>query len=446
MKTARMTVVLLAAVAVSVVLSVSYAADDRTIRRNNDAAERRLALVIGNSAYKSSPLKNPVNDARAIEKTLKSLGFTVWKHEDLSYQMMMKSVDDFGDELLKGGGVGLFYYAGHGIQYNGRNFLIPTDAEISRENEIQYKSVDGGLVLAKMENARNRLNIVILDACRDNPFARSFRSAAQGLAFMDAPTGTIIAYATSPGKTASDGSGSNGLYTSELIRQMKMPGQSITDMFMNVRKEVRGKSDGKQVPWESTSLEGNFYFADSGSIATEKPKPPIESSMTVKPQIQSDNKPKYALRSKPISTDEPVSVFKLDESKKPLEYIQNNFKDNGDGTITDRATGLMWEKLGSNEHLKYENATAYIDELNRKRFAGYDDWRLPTVDELKSLLTPEKMNGELYVDPLFDKTQTYCWTSDKRTGGSWIVIFKYGGVYCHGLLVVGYVRAVRSLQ
>jgi len=530
MKTARMTVVLLAAVAVSVVLSVSYAADDRTIRRNNDAAERRLALVIGNSAYKSSPLKNPVNDARAIEKTLKSLGFTVWKHEDLSYQMMMKSVDDFGDELLKGGGVGLFYYAGHGIQYNGRNFLIPTDAEISRENEIQYKSVDGGLVLAKMENARNRLNIVILDACRDNPFARSFRSAAQGLAFMDAPTGTIIAYATSPGKTASDGSGSNGLYTSELIRQMKMPGQSITDMFMNVRKEVRGKSDGKQVPWESTSLEGNFYFADGGSIATEKPQIPAEpakpeqatmnitadvsgaevwvngnrqgvlprnftisesgkyevevtapgykkyrtsknielgkeyevavhlekeqveaaSAPVVKPPVQqkpSVSGAKYRLRSEPITASnlDFKSKFGLNGSREPLEYVENDFRGNGDETITDYATGLMWQKSGS-EYMPYKDAKAYIEELNSKKFAGYSDWRLPTVDELKSLLTPKAMNGDLYIEPIFDKTQRYCWRSDQHaSGGAWRVSFGYGSVYW-SIDDNGYVRAVRSLQ
>jgi len=433
MKTAKIIIALLAAVAVSVVISVSV-----------EAAERRLALVIGNADYKNAPLKKPVNDARAMEKTLKSLGFTVWKGEDLSFQQMMKSVEDFGDELLKGGGVGLFYYSGHGTQHNGRNFLIPVNETITRENEIQYKSVDAGLVLAKMENARNRLNIVILDACRTSPIVRSSRNPAQGLVHMDAPTGTIIAYATSPGKTASDGSGSNGLYTSELIRQMRVPGVGIEDMFKTVRKEVRGRSNGDQIPWESTSLEGSFYFADSGSIATEKPKP-SETAPVEKPSLQSAQKSKYRLRSVPITTNNPETDFKLNSNWQPLEYVQNDFKNNGDGTITDRATGLMWQKSGSPDSMNYEDAKAYIENLNREGLSGYKDWRLPTVDELKSLLTSDKQSNDLYINPIIDKAQRLCWTSDQRSfGRAWDVNFTVGSV--HWSIYLFYIRAVRSLK
>src|SRR5262249_19609116 len=151
--------------------------------------ERRSALVIGNSAYRQAPLHNPVPDAQAMTATLAALGFTVRKLENASLGQMHEAIRQFGDTLTQGG-VGLFYFAGHGVQVKGQNFLIPVDADIEREDEVAYKGMDANQVLAKMASANNRLNLVILDACRDNPFARSFRSSASGLAAMDAPVGT----------------------------------------------------------------------------------------------------------------------------------------------------------------------------------------------------------------------------------------------------------------
>jgi len=159
-------------------------------------------------------------------------------------------------------------------------------------------------------------------------------------------------------------------------------------------------------------------------------------------------KPDLPLRNTPItvSSEEVQNKFKVDKNLRPLEYVKNDFKDNGD-TITDHATGLMWQKSGSPNYMNYENAKAYIEELNSRKFAGYSDWRLPTVDELKSLLTSEKMNGDLCIDPLFDKTQRYCWTSDTlASGGAWFVYFFYGNVNWDNLYNVGYARAVRSRQ
>lgn len=222
-------------------------------------AEQRIALVIGNSQYKDSPLPNPVNDARAISKALTEAGFKVVKKENIGQKEMQIALRDFGD-ALKAGGVGLFYYAGHGMQVKGRNFLIPVDAQIQREDEVAYNSVDANQVLDKMEAASNRLNIVILDACRNNPFARSFRSGSMGLAQMDAPVGTLVAFATAPGSVASDGDGQNGLYTQHLLQSMQRPGVKIEDVFKNVRAGVRKESGGRQIPWESTSLEGDFVF------------------------------------------------------------------------------------------------------------------------------------------------------------------------------------------
>ncbi len=221
---------------------------------------QRVALVIGNGAYRTAPLANPSNDARAMSNALEKLGFRVIRLQDATQQQMFEAVRSFGDALK--GGVGLFYYAGHGVQVKGRNYLVPVDARIEREDELPYKAVDIGLVIEKMEGARNPLNIVILDACRNNPFAAGSRSVGGGgLAQMDAPSGSLIAFATAPGATAEDGRGSNGLYTSHLLRQMATPGLPIEEVFKRTRVAVKQASSGRQIPWESTSLEGSFSFA-----------------------------------------------------------------------------------------------------------------------------------------------------------------------------------------
>ncbi|MEP7341521.1 MAG: caspase domain-containing protein [Acidobacteriota bacterium] len=238
-----------------------------------NAAEPRVALVIGNSAYTDSPLPNPVNDAQDITATLKSVGFEVIPGEDLSQAGMIRAIDDFG-QRLRHGGVGLFYFAGHGMQVKGDNYLIPVGARINKELDVEIEAVKLARVLNEMDEAKNRLNIVILDACRNNPFARSFRSGRNGLGVVDAPTGTLIAYATQPGNTASDGSGRNGLYTQELLAAIRAPGLKVEDVFKRVRSQVRSKSSGNQVPWENSSLEGDFYFVPS---TTSAPAPVAES-------------------------------------------------------------------------------------------------------------------------------------------------------------------------
>ena len=220
---------------------------------------QRVALVIGNSAYQDAPLANPVNDARAIVKALQESGFSVIVRENVDQRGMLGALREFGDRL-RSGGTGLFYYAGHGMQIKGRNYLIPVGAAIAREDEVAYSAVDAQAVLDKMEAAGNVANIMILDACRNNPFSRSTRSGQTGLAQMDAPVGTLVAYATSPGAVASDGGGANGLYTQHLLTAIRQPGNKVEDVFKQVRANVRRDSQGKQVPWESTSLEGDFYF------------------------------------------------------------------------------------------------------------------------------------------------------------------------------------------
>jgi hypothetical protein len=237
---------------------------------------KRIALVIGNGAYtKAPPLKNPPNDARDMAATLRTLGFDVTSGINTNQRDMKRLIREFGQKL-KNGGSGLFYYAGHGVQSKGRNYLVPVDADIQSEAEVEDSGVDASLVLNYMDDAQNGLNIVILDACRNNPFARSFRSATDGLAQVDAPTGTLIAYATAPGRVASDGTGQNGLYTSELLKQMRVPGLSATEMFMRVRAEVMKQTGNKQVPWEASSLVGTFYFGGAKNDGTTAPLPANE--------------------------------------------------------------------------------------------------------------------------------------------------------------------------
>jgi hypothetical protein len=241
---------------------------------------QRVALVIGNSAYTDAPLTNPVNDARAIVKALQESGFSVIVRENLDQRGMLGALREFGDRL-RAGGTGLFYYAGHGMQIKGRNYLIPVGANIDREDEVAYSAVDAQAVLDKMEAAGNVANIMILDACRNNPFTRSMRSGQAGLAQMDAPVGTLLAYATSPGAVASDGNGANGLYTQHLLNAIAQPGIKVEDVFKQVRANVRRDSMGKQVPWESTSLEGDFYFRAAPVALVLVAPPPVDPSVAL---------------------------------------------------------------------------------------------------------------------------------------------------------------------
>ncbi len=230
----------------------------------NIYANTRIALVIGNGSYPDNPLRNPVNDANLIAKTLEELDFQVVKHLDSDQQTMKKAIRDFGDTLEQAGkdAVGLFYYSGHGVQTGGTNYLIPVNARINRESDVEIEAVSASAVLGTLAYARNNLNIVILDACRNNPFARSFRSASRGLAKLDrAPPETVIAFATAPSTVAADGDGQNSPYTLALTAAMLKPNLAVEQMFKIVRREVMAQTDNKQVPWENSSLTGDFYFS-----------------------------------------------------------------------------------------------------------------------------------------------------------------------------------------
>jgi len=237
----------------------------------------RVALVIGNSAYASAPLRNPVNDAKAMAAVLEQCGFAVIVRTDCTYEAMKKLVEEFGDRI-RGAGVALFYYAGHGLQVGGANFLMPVDADIKGESEVEFKCVNAGLVLAKMEDSGAQVNVVVLDACRNNPFARGFRSATQGLALMNAAQGSVIAFSTAPDSVAADGDGQNSLYTESLVRYLPTPGLEIEDVLKRVGAEVVARTQSAQQPWRSSNLNADFYFvAPQVAAAADAPPPPAPS-------------------------------------------------------------------------------------------------------------------------------------------------------------------------
>ena len=236
------------------------------------AAENRVALIVGNASYASSPLINPVNDARAMNTKLRSLGFKTVLRENLTQKQIGPALREFRANLTPGSEA-LFFYAGHGLQIKGVNYLPAVDADISAEEDVPTQSIDVNKILEIMEASKTRLNLVFLDACRNNPYSRSFRSQEGGLAKMNAPSGTIISFATRPGSVAADGEGSNGLYTEHLLKAIDEAGAPIEQVLKKVLVAVKKASRGKQEPWLEGGIEGEFYFIGSAQIKSQVAPP-----------------------------------------------------------------------------------------------------------------------------------------------------------------------------
>jgi hypothetical protein len=438
------------------------------------APERRTALVIGNSAYSSGPLKNPVNDAADMAALLKKLGFTVTLKRNAKLQEMDDAVEAFGNRL-KRGGVGLFYYAGHGVQINGTNYLLPIGAKINKEADIKYQAVDANKILDEMAAANNGLNIVMLDACRDNPFARSFRSASRGLAIVSsAPSGTFISYSTSPGNVARDGEGRNSPYTAALIKFMQEPGLTISDVLIKVRTKL--KKETGQVPWELSSLEGKFYFVPDSATRevpgkqtqkedVEKPSAPVqpperssfedlkrkmEERREKESQWVKDFEDAKKIENESSNLSEKIQVWqqfmatlpdertaKGDEIRKyastrieKLERLRamgktlpKEIRNDGrfiaydDGTVLDTKTNLMWAAQDNGGSIKdWAAAKSYCDNYHG---GEHTDWRMPTISELGALSDKSKTyrsdcGYNVHLTALIHLTCWWVWSSDSR--------------------------------
>jgi formylglycine-generating enzyme required for sulfatase activity len=230
--------------------------------------ENRVALVVGNSTYKSAPLRNPTNDAKDMAAKLKGMGFTVIERSNLSVKQIGSTLREFRSKLTPGS-VALVFYAGHGLQIKGENYLPAVDADISSEEDVPTQSLAMRQIMDVLGDAKTRLNLVFLDACRNNPYARSFRSASDGLNRVNAPSGTLISFATRPGSVAADGTGRNGLYTGALLEQMNNPNQPIEQILKKVVSQVKAGSNSQQEPWMEGSIEGEFCFGECGKAVAQ---------------------------------------------------------------------------------------------------------------------------------------------------------------------------------
>ncbi len=360
--------------------------------------EKRLALVIGNGNYQNGgALKNPVNDARAIGTALKDLGFEVMKFENVSQTQLKQAINSFGIKL-KEFDVGLFYYAGHGIQYKGFNYMIPVEADLQAAEQIEFDCVAADRVLAFMDAASAKVKVIIMDACRNNPFERSWNrsTAGNGLALMNAPTGSLIAYATAPGRVASDGESSNGLYTSALLKYMKDPGLNIEQVFKRVRTEVSDKSFGAQVPWETTSLTGgDFYFATHEAhavVSTEKEVVGGGSAGASRSTIPPEKRAKALKYYKDANTKYDAKAY-AEAAAEYTKALEIN---------PDYVDALTWRGHAMYGLAKYEEAIADYDKSLKLKpddaqvfyYRGYSKYNLQHEDEAVEDFTEAiRLNG-----------------------------------------------------
>ncbi len=235
-------------------------------------ADQRVALVIGNSNYQTAPkLANPGNDAQSVAQLLNSAGFEVTQAIDLSRNEMVRAVQDFSDKIAARGpgAVAMIYYAGHGVQLAGENYLLPVDAKISSPSDLDGNSLRLVDVMGTLESIPSRMRIVVLDACRNNPFPE-INDAGRGLAIVDAPRGSIVGYSTAPGMEAQDGDGRHSPYTSAFLNSARTPNLPIEQLFKRIRLEVNNLTDGRQTPWESSSLTSDFYFFGDTAVAASR--------------------------------------------------------------------------------------------------------------------------------------------------------------------------------
>jgi len=237
------------------------------------ASEERIALVIGNGAYAAvTRLENPVSDATLIAASLTDLGFQVTLVTDADQAGMNAAIGAFGKALRKAGpdSTGLFYYAGHGVQSFGTNYILPVDAALTDAADLGLVGIEAESILRQMFSAKNRTNIVILDACRNNPFEDLPDMGDNGLAEMKAPTGTFLSYATAPGSVALDGADGNSPFTTALAEEIRAPGQPIEQVFKQVRVRVIDETDGKQTPWDTSSMTSEFAFVPAATLTAEE--------------------------------------------------------------------------------------------------------------------------------------------------------------------------------
>ena len=408
---------------------------------DNSSSSNRHALVIGNSSYThTSPLANPAKDARLIAAALTNANFNVRLHVDLTQKQMKRVVRDFSRDLRSIGpnAVSLVYYAGHGTQVSGRNYLVPVDADIEAEQDVGIETLAVDEVLGQLESVTGALSIIILDACRNNPYKRGRRSSVRGLAPVKATKGSLIAYSTAPGTVALDGEGDNSPYAIALDKFLRIKGISIEKMFKNVRVEVDRTTKGSQTPWEESSLFGDFVFLPgqlvsagsrqrntSGNKANSA-NARLAAETAFWNTVKDSNNPSAIesyLRTFPKGLFAPIAKIKHDEQKAKLQRGLDLIKQR-------RVSALVAKRQSAVRSHKPSPKSKAKECLEFFRKDGTDTYCVSS--RLKS-----QQRNSYGVASLLDTSNYTAWFEGKKTDGigEWILV-DFGELRKVGALVI----------
>jgi len=342
----------------------------------------RTALVIGNSNYKDAPLTNPRNDSIDIAAMLKRTGFDVELLLDANQESMDNAITNFGNKL-RSGGVGLFYYAGHGVQIDDKNYLIPIGANITRQSNVKYRTISVDEVLSEMGVARNGFNMLILDACRNNPLPRSFRSGKKGLSQVIPPNGTLVTFATAAGSVASDGTGRNSPFAKNFLKYGEVKGLHVETMFRKVSAGVQSETGGKQVPWRQSSFTGDFYFSGQGKTVEVASGSAVTESAgqgSIKVETQPNNAKIYVNQvfegNSPINLKFTPGVYTVVAKKNGFKNQQESVRVRADRNIS---LNLIMDRSGGSIFIRSspENAKIYLNNV-------FEDYAPNTISGLKA--------------------------------------------------------------
>lgn len=398
------------------------------------AKEQRVALVIGNADYQhTTELTNTVNDADDMAAALRQYGFEVILKKDADLKEMTDAIDVFGDKL-KGGGVGLFFYSGHGAQMKGENYLFPVDAVFRKESDVKHHSVNANEILEKMGEGKTHLNLVFLDACRDNPFPNASKSMSRGLTKMDAPSGTLIAYATAPNNVASDGNERNSPYTKNLLKVLKSePSIEIGLLLRKVTKAVKEETKGNQEPWLSMSIDGEFYFAQNVQPSSQPAPTPAPQPMPTPAPVYT--RPATARQSVEFEMMAVEGGCFMMGSPKKEENRNNNERQHqvcvkGFEIGKYEVTQAQWQAvMGNNpsafkgdnlpvENVSWHDVQKFIQKLNERTGKNY---RLPTEAEweyaARAETTTPFYTGQCITTAQANYDGNYSYSKCQKTGG-----------------------------